>query len=84
MFILTKAINRLNAIPVRLPNSIFHRTRTNNPKIHMEPKRPQIDKVILKKKNKTGGITIPGFKLYYKAVVIKAVWYWHKNRHTDE
>ena len=70
--------------PYQIITGIFHRTRTKNSQFTWKHKRPQRTKAVLTKKNGAGGIKLPDFRLYYKATVIKILWYWHKNRNIDQ
>ena len=80
MIILPKAIHISNAIPIKIPHTLEHRSL----KFVRKYNSTQRAKTVLRRRNRAERIMLPDFRLYDEAAVIKTAWCWHKNRHRDE
>ena len=84
MTILPKLIYLLGAIPINLPKNFFTELENTITKFIWKNIRSRISREIMQKNVKEGDLAVPDLKLNYKAVILKTIWYWLRDRREDQ
>ena len=83
MTILPKLNYLFDSIPIKLPRNLFTEFKKNYNKVHLEEQKIKNIKGNNGKNVKEGDLAVPDLKLYYKAIVMKTIWYWLRDRRED-
>ena len=78
-----KLFDKFSTIYIRIPDKFLLKTDKAILKLLSNCKEPRTAKTTLKKKKKVGGLLFPDFKTCYKAIVLKTVWNWYKDKQID-